>query len=291
MSIDTEPRAAPTRPVNQPRRTRRRWPLRALAVVLLVTGLLWVGLRIPPRPLPVPAGCSAGSGFVALPDGLPAPVERFYRTLYGAEVPTVNTAVITGRGTMRINGVTLPARFRFSHVTGEAYRHYIETTLFGVRVLKVDEWFVDGAGRLELPFAVVEGAHTDQGANLALWAEAVWMPAVWGTHPRAAWEPIDATSARLRVPFGAGIETFVVDFDPDTGLLTRMESLRFKSEEATTKTRWINEVVEWGQVDGYPTPIVTTVGWGDETSPWARLRTEALIYNADLTTYLHAHGP
>jgi hypothetical protein len=97
-------------------------------------------------------GCwVTGSGGSALPAGLPEPVDRFYRALYGDEVPSVHSAVITGRGTMRINGITLPARFRFSHVTGQHYRHYIENTLFGLRLLTVNEWFTDGTGRLDLP--------------------------------------------------------------------------------------------------------------------------------------------
>jgi hypothetical protein len=31
-----------------------------------------------------------------LPDGLPAPVERFYRQVYGDDVPRIESAVITG---------------------------------------------------------------------------------------------------------------------------------------------------------------------------------------------------
>lgn len=293
MSLDTRPPAAAAAHPDQRRGTarRRRRLLWALAVFILLGGLLWVGLQVQPRPLPGLALRPGGEERVALPDGLPPPVERFYRTLYGDEVPAVDSAIITGRGTMRINGITLQAAFRFSHVTGESYRHYIETTLFGARLLTVNESFVDGAGRLELPFGVVEGPQTDQGANLALWAEAVWMPSVWVTDPRVAWEPIDATSAKLLVPFGANTETFVVTFDTDTALLTRMESMRFKSEDVPNRTRWINEVLEWGEVDGRPTPLLTTVRWGDERSPWATLRTEALVYNADLNTYIRAAGP
>ena len=35
------------------------------------------------------------SAFAALPAGLPAPVERFYRTLYGDRIPVITSAVIT----------------------------------------------------------------------------------------------------------------------------------------------------------------------------------------------------
>jgi hypothetical protein len=163
--------------------------------------------------------------------------------------------------------------------------------VFGAPLLKVNEWFVDGAGRLELPFGLSDGPKVDQGANLALWAELVWAPAVWATSPAARWEAVDATTARLIVPFGGTSEEFTVTFDPATGLLERMESLRYKGADATRKTLWINDVREWGQLDGQPVPVVTAVQWGDESSPWAVLRTEELLYNADLSTYLRGKGP
>lgn len=226
-----------------------------------------------------------------VPVGLPEPVERFYRNLYGERVPVVDSAVISGRGNMRIAGITFPARFRFSHVTGDAYRHYIELTGFGAPFMTVNEWFVDDHARLELPFGVREGPNVDQGANLALWAEAVWMPSVWITDPQAHWKHVDDTSALLTVPFGGQRETFTVHFDPDTGLLDRMQSLRFKNEADRTKTDWINEAPQWGQVDGHPVPTRATVAWANEVAPWADLQTESVIYNADLRGYIRQAGP
>jgi hypothetical protein len=279
----------------QPLRNRRgrRWRRTGgwiLGSLIALIGLGALGLRITPRPLPEPEVSPGSVDSVAIPDGLPDPVDRFYRTLYGDEVPVVTSAVISGRGTMRVNGITFPARFRFSHVAGEAYRHYIEVTVFGRPLITVNEWFIDGTARLELPFGVMEGPTVDQGANLALWAEAGWMPSVWVTDPRVAWEPIDATSAAMHVPFGETTETFMVDFDPVTGMLIRMESLRHKGEDEA-KTPWITEVVEWGVLDGSPAAMVTTVTWADEGSPWTTLRTEEVVLNADLTTYIGAEGP
>jgi hypothetical protein len=119
----------------------------------------------------------------------------------------------------------------------------------------------------------------------------VWAPAVWATDPAASWEPVDATTARLVVPFGDTTETFTVTFDPATGLLQRMESLRYKGEGADAKTLWVNEVREWGQLDGWLVALVTAVRWGDESTPWAVLRTDEVLYNPDLTAYIRAEGP
>jgi hypothetical protein len=278
-------------------RSRRERARRVIACIVGASSLagaaLWAGLRVEPAPLPAPALAVSGPPMkvTALPAGLPAPVDRFYRTLYGEQIPVIDTLVVSGRGTMRIQGITFPSRFRFSHRTGKAYRHYMETTVFGVPALSVNESFVEGAARLELPFGVSEGPKVDQGANLALWAELVWAPTVWATDPAARWEPVDATTARLLVPFGRETEAFEVTFSATTGLLERMESLRYKGEDAAGKTLWINEVRGWGQVDGRPVPLVTAVRWGDESTPWAVLRTEEVLHNADLSTYLGGEGP
>jgi hypothetical protein len=55
----------------------------------LAGAALWAGLRVEPAPLPAPALAVSGPPMevTALPAGLPAPVERFYRTLYGEQIP------------------------------------------------------------------------------------------------------------------------------------------------------------------------------------------------------------
>ena len=51
---------------------------------------------------------------------------------------------------------------------------YIEATIFGYPVMKVNEWYLDSKARMELPVGVIENEpKIDMAANLALWGESV----------------------------------------------------------------------------------------------------------------------
>jgi hypothetical protein len=123
------------------------------------------------------------------------------------------------------------------------------------------------------------------------------MPSIWVTDSRARWEAIDENSATLIVPFteetGASIveeEYFTVSFDPETGLLQSMQSMRFKGENSSEKTLWINEIVDWQTLGDFTQPVLSAVTWQGEDSPWARFTTLEIVYNADVSSYVQQSG-
>lgn len=263
----------------------------SILVGLVLVG--WLGLQIKPRSFPYYPAQGSTLETADLPTNLPDPVERFFKTIYGDKVPVIQSAVITGRAKMRLFGITFPARYRFTHIAGQDYRHYIETTIFGIPIMKVNEHYLNGTSRLELPVGVTEGEpKVDQGANLALWAEsAFWLPSTLITDSRVRWEPVDAATARLVVPFGELEEGFTVRFDPETGFISSMDALRYHDAASTLKTPWLSEAIAWDTVNGTKIPSISELTWMDEGSPWAVFTVEEIAYNLDVSEYIKASGP
>ncbi len=263
-----------------------------LSVVFGLGILVWLGLQITPQPFPNYSESGASGDEVPIPPDLPHPVERFYRQLFGEKATKVHSAVITGCGTMRIQGIRLPVRFRFTHDAGEGYHHYIEATFYGFPILKVNEYYLDGKGRIELPFGVIEDdPRVNQGANLGLWAESVWFPSLFLTDSRVRWDPIDEVTASLVVPFDGDQERFIARFDPQSGMLTFLESMRYKGTEGDEKILWINEARDWGEISGHKTLVEGALVWFDEGSPWFVFQVEDIRYNVDVGEYIRTKGP
>lgn len=259
--------------------------------LMLLFLLLVLGLRVQPRPFAPFVGQAQPSQTLALSADLPSPVARFYQTIAGDEIPVIESAVITARGTTRIGGVVLPARLRFTHAAGQGYRHYIETTFYRQPILMVDERYLDGEAVLELPFGTTQNEpKVDMAANLGLWGESIWLPSIYLTDPRVRWEAIDADTAYLIVPFEVGEDRFTIFFDPETGLITRMEAQRYKGTESAEKVGWLLDVITWQEFEGLLLPATATATWADEDSPWLVMHLDEVVYNVDIEQYIRAKG-
>lgn len=263
-----------------------------VGLIALVIFLLWLGLQIRPAPFPAPPLPSSKIETIALPKNLPAPVARFYHKVYGDEIPVIKSAVISGWADVRPTGPAyMPARFRFIHDSGKGYRHYIEAGLFGLPMLQVNERYLDGKAFGETPFGTDEGTQVDQAANLGMWAEMIWMPAVYLTDPRVRWEPIDEHTARLIVPLNESTDNFIVRFNPDTGLIDWFESMRYQNQASSEKILWLNKAVEWKTLNGITTNTVGAATWMNNGTPWAIFHVDDIRLNVDVDEYIRAKGP
>jgi hypothetical protein len=129
---------------------------------------------------------------------------------------------------------------------------------------------------------IVEGPRTSSAANLGMWAEAMAFPSIYVTDPRVRWEPIDDRGARLAVPSPEGEDAFTVDFDPATGPIARMRTMRYRDEgAAAARLPWTAENLGGGR--GF-------ARWGDQSRPWLVFTTEQVVLDADVAAYVRARG-
>lgn len=257
--------------------------------VIIIFFLGWLGLQIQPKSFPSFPEKTGQLNTIPLPVGLPAPVERFYKNVYGDEIPVIETVVIQGRGTLKpFMNIPIPARFVFVHNTGKDYRHYFEATIFGISILKVNEGYINGVSFFESPMGSnYNDPNSNQAANLAVWAEAIWFPAVWVTDPRVHWESVDEYTALLYVPFEDIEENFLVRFNPETGLIDMMEAMRYRDTgEGAPKILWI---CRSDSVDPKVDINVLSFGsvmWLDQGAPWAYFNIEEINFNINIAELL-----
>ena len=193
---------------------------------------------------------------------------------------------------MRPFGIWLPARFIFVHNAGHDYRHYFEATFFGVPFLKINEGYLDGESFFESPMgSYTDDPNTNQGANLAVWAEAGWFPSVWLTDPRVRWEAVDDATAHLFVPFEDQTERFVVRFNPDSGLIDTMEAMRYREAgEGKQKILWITRNEPGGVIPGTSLSDTGSATWQDQGEPWAYFTMSQSRFNVDVSEYIRQRG-
>jgi hypothetical protein len=265
-----------------------------MIVLGCLIGILGLGILLNSKPFLNYPEDTPKFDFMPLTDDLPCPVHAFYQENAGGSIPIIRSAVITGRGILRFSNIPFRARLRFIHRVGYDYRHYIEMMLFGRPILKVNEHYRGGKGYMELPTGTIEDVpEINASANQAIWGEALWFPTAFVTDSRVKWEGIDDNTAKLIVPYEQNIDEpeqeFIVSFDPQTHLIHRMETMRYR-DVGKSRIKWILEGFDWKRWHDLLIPQVCTVTWADQGYPWLTMNVEDIVYNVDVSDYIMRRG-
>lgn len=265
----------------------------------LLAGIGWAGLQVPPTNLAMTHGAPQDLGTLEVPEGLPAPVARFYAEAYGPEVPRVESLVVYGRGRANF-GIWLPLRYRLAHRSGYAFQRDMEVTWFGLPILRAVDRYMDGRGMTGPLGHEATGPAVDQGANMILWAEAPLMPSLWISDDRIYWETIDDEAARLHFPYedehagdeliGDTMDELIVHFDPRSGLVAHITAHRYRDAESG-KIPWRVDFLTWQTINGIQLPARVAVTWADQGKPWSYWDFEHVFWNVELTEALADVAP
>ena len=261
-------------------------------LIVFLAGTGWSGLQIEaPRFGLIPPG--AITSRIPLPDTLPAPVERFARTIFGDDLPVVETAIVVGRARLAPSGLAMPTRFRFYYdAVNSNYYHDIQVTWFTLPVMQIHERNLDGHSILDLSVLgrVEDHPNINQAAIQGYWTEVLaWVPSIPLSDSRIRWEAVNATTARMILPGLNDDGALTVHFDADSGLITNIETMRYQNENDTERSHWNNQVIEWGQVDGLTVAARAQTQWEDN-APWAMWEIEQVVFNVDVSARLTQFG-
>ena len=159
----------------------------------------------------------------------------------------------------------LPLRMRSVSRVGESFVNDIEMVWYGRPILRVVDAFVDGHGITKIGPKVLLGEEIDQGANLFLWSEALFVPSAFREGSTVAAEQVGADEIRLTVPFGSGHDEATVRFTG--GHPSRLSALRFK-RVGDPKIWWHVDYSRWVLQEGIAVPQRMDVSWEDEPRLW-----------------------
>jgi hypothetical protein len=101
---------------------------------------------------------------------------------------------------------------------------------------------------------------------------------------------VDGDTALLFVPFEDRQENFVVRFNPETGLIDRMEAMRFRNPGDKEKILWLPASEKGKTIEGSVLSAVGSATWLDQGRPWAIFTIEDIVYNVDVSEYIRRPG-
>jgi hypothetical protein len=254
-----------------------------IVAVLLTIG--WLGFQIEPESFSPHPEKTKVVGAVAAPTDIPEPVKRYYEAAAGNHVPEVRSAIVWGKAKLRINGIWMPVRFKAYYLPGQAFLRYLEVKWFGKTIIQVSDSYMNGKGAMKIEGLLnmnETGEKIDQGQNLAMWGETVFMPSVVIAKPPARWEAVDEESARLVIPYGDQNDSLLYKFDKKTGLIISVSAQRYRGQE-DIETPWLVEFTEWKMFHSVKIPVRYASIWEDEGSPWSYWIVEGVEYNVDIS--------
>ena len=215
-------------------------------------------------------------------DGLPEPVQRYFKLVLKDGQPYINSVGLTHNGFFKTD-----LKKDFIKISGEQYfsaqkPQFIwkgETSMFTAR-----DFFINDKGGLIATLldvytvADVKGANLDEGELQRWMAESVWFPTNLLPSEYVKWSAIDSNSAKLSFKYKTTAFDFIVRIN-DIGEITEIEGYRFMI--TAKKEKWVCKMANYQERNGVKIPISDQAIWrlkeGDQV--YAKFEVQKIEYN------------
>lgn len=203
-------------------------------------------------------------------EGLPAPVQRFFRTVLKDGQPIVAAVRLSQQGQFSMNEMKdnwskfTATQQVITHGLGFDWNARIQMAP-GLTIF-VNDAYVLEEGNLHASllglFTLAEMHNTpelNQGELLRFLAEAAWYPTALLPSQGVGWEAIDDNSARARLTNGSTTVSVVFQFNTDGAIASFRTEARYRDK--STVMAWGGRL--WDNVvrDGMLIPLEGEVGW------------------------------
>jgi hypothetical protein len=203
-------------------------------------------------------------------EGLPAPVQRFFRTVIKDGQAIVSAVKLSQQGLFNMSETEnkwspfTATQFVTTQRLGFDWDARIQMTP-GVNAFVHDTYLL-GEGSLHASLlglftvAKMGGApENNQGELLRFLAEATWYPTALLPSQGVHWEAIDDTSARATLTDGATTVSLVFQFNAEGAIATCRAEARYRDK--VTAMPWCGRFWEYSVRNGMLIPLEGEVGW------------------------------
>ena len=195
-------------------------------------------------------------------EGLPEPVQRYFKYVLKDGQPYINSLRLTHNGFFKTD-----LKKDFTKITGEQYfsaqkPQFIwkgKTSMFTAR-----DFFINEKGGLIATIFNIYNVVDAKGSNynegeLQRWlAESVWFPTNFLPSEKVSWTAIDANSAKLSFNYKAVSFDFIVRFN-QIGEIIEIQGERFMT--ADKKEKWICKMANYKEVNNVKIPFSDQALW------------------------------
>jgi hypothetical protein len=206
-------------------------------------------------------------------DGLPAPVQRYFRTVLKDGRPMVTGARVQHQGTFNTGEATQRWRPFSSDQRVITRRPGFDwdgrVTMMPGLTVRVHDAYVAGEGILHaallglIPLADLRGAgDVAEGELMRFFAEAAWYPTALLPSQGVLWEALDERSARATLTDGAVAITMSFSFNDSGGIETASAEARGRTVgKQVVPTPWHGRFWNYQERGGMQVPIEGEAAW------------------------------